>query len=133
MVVLYLNIEVDQIYRLNPNRTVPVLQDGRNPPLWETAAILRYLANQYVTGHFWPDDLLARTEVDRWMEWSKLNIALAFTAPIFWRVARTPNELQDVEAIRLAIDQFENNLIIAEEILAVRYYLACEHFSLADI
>ncbi|EMF4672840.1 glutathione S-transferase family protein [Providencia stuartii] len=129
----YGGTDTDEFYRLNPNRTVPVLQDGCNPPLWETGAILRYLANQYATGYFWPDDLLARTEVDRWMEWSKLNIALAFTAPIFWRVARTPNELQDVEAIRLAIDQFENNLIIAEEILAVRNYLACEHFSLADI
>ncbi|WNN46377.1 glutathione S-transferase family protein [Winslowiella toletana] len=129
----YGGTDTDEFYRLNPNRTVPVLQDGCNPPLWETGAILRYLANQYATGHFWPDDLLARTEVDRWMEWSKLNIALTFTAPIFWRVARTPNELQDVEAIRLAIDQFENNLMIAEEIFTVRDYLASEHFSLADI
>ncbi|EPG4009922.1 glutathione binding-like protein [Providencia stuartii] len=71
--------------------------------------------------------------ISRFSVRAESNIALAFTAPIFWRVARTPNELQDVEAIRLAIDQFENNLIIAEEILAVRDYLACEHFSLADI
>ncbi|WP_340614424.1 glutathione binding-like protein [Xenorhabdus thailandensis] len=40
---------------------------------------------------------------------------------------------QDVEAIRLAIDQFENNLMIAEGILTTRDYLASEYFSLADI
>lgn len=125
--------DTDEFYRLNPNRTVPVLQDGTHPPLWETGAILRYLANQYGTGHFWPDDLLARTEVDRWMEWSKLNIALAFTAPIFWRVARTAKALQDPAAIRLAVDHFENKLMIAEEILTTRDYLASAHFSLADI
>lgn len=129
----YGGTNTDEFYKLNPNRTVPVLQDGCNPPLWETGAILRYLANQYAKGYFWPDDLLARTEVDRWMEWSKLNIALTFTAPIFWRVARTPEELHDVEGIKLAIEQFENNLMIAEKVLASREYLASEHFSLADI
>ena len=86
--------------RLNPNRTIPVLQDGDNPPLWETTCILRYLANRYARGDFWPDDLVARTEVDRWAEWSKINIALGFTGPVFWRVVRTAKRDQDPEAIR---------------------------------
>ncbi len=51
-----------RFYQLNPNRTVPVLQDGDNPPLWETGAILRYLASRYANEAFWPGDLLARTE-----------------------------------------------------------------------
>ncbi|EMK3755862.1 glutathione S-transferase family protein [Providencia rettgeri] len=129
----YGGTDTDEFYRLNPNRTVPVIQDGCNPPLWETGAILRYLANRYAKGNFWPDEILARTEVDRWMEWSKLNVALAFTAPIFWQVARTPKESQDINSIKLAIDKFENNLMIAEEILASRNYLASDDFSLADI
>ncbi|HCR4097424.1 TPA: glutathione S-transferase family protein [Providencia rettgeri] len=129
----YGGTDTDEFYRLNPNRTVPVIQDGCNPPLWETGAILRYLANRYSKGNFWPDEILARTEVDRWMEWSKLNVALAFTAPIFWQVARTPKESQDINSIKLAIDKFENNLMIAEEILASRNYLASDDFSLADI
>ena len=29
---------------MNPNGTVPVIQDGKNAPIWETGAILRYLA-----------------------------------------------------------------------------------------
>ncbi len=67
------------------------------------------------------------------MEWSKLNVALAFTAPIFWQVARTPKESQDINSIKLAIDKFENNLMIAEEILASRNYFTSDDFSLADI
>lgn len=66
----------DEFYALNPNRTIPVLRDGGLPPLWETGAILRYLAHRYAPDEFWPADLIARTHVDRWMEWSTLNVAL---------------------------------------------------------
>lgn len=93
----------EAFYQLNPNRTVPVLQDGDNPPLWETGAILRYLASRYANEAFWPGDLLARTEVDRWAEWSKQNIALGFTAPVFWRVVRTPAAERDPQAIAAAV------------------------------
>lgn len=93
----------EAFYQLNPNRTVPVLQDGDNPPLWETGAILRYLASRYANDAFWPGDLLARTEVDRWAEWSKQNIALGFTAPVFWRVVRTPAAERDPQAIAAAV------------------------------
>lgn len=67
----YGGTDSEAFYQLNPNRTVPVLQDDENPPLWETGAILRYLASRYADDAFWPGELLARTEVDRWAEWSK--------------------------------------------------------------
>lgn len=127
------DLDSDEFYLLNPNRTLPVVQDGHNPPLWETGAILRYLANKYSTDHFWPNTLLERTEIDRWMEWSKLNIALAFTAPIFWKVARTPKNLHNVDEISQAIKKFEDKLMIAEKIFSSREYLASDHFTLADI
>ncbi len=91
----YGGTDSEAFYQLNPNRTVPVLQDDENPPLWETGAILRYLASRYADDAFWPGELLARTEVDRWAEWSKQNIALGFTTPVFWRVVRTPAAERD--------------------------------------
>ncbi len=68
---------------MNPNGTVPVLRDGDDPPLWETGAILRYLANRYAPDSFWPADPQARADIDRWAEWAKIHVAMAFTAPIF--------------------------------------------------
>ena len=44
---------------MNPNGTVPVLQDEDSEPLWETGAILRYLGNRYGAAPFWPQDLRA--------------------------------------------------------------------------
>ena len=118
---------------LNPNRTVPVLQDGANPPLWETGSILRYLARRYGDDHFWPADVLARTEVDRWAEWAKINIAIGFTVPVFWRVVRTPVERRDHDGIKQALDALEAKLAIAEKQLNGSPYIAGERFTLADI
>ncbi|MGB3146152.1 MAG: glutathione S-transferase family protein [Paracoccaceae bacterium] len=118
---------------MNPNGKVPVLQDGDGPFLWETGAILRYVATRYGHAPFWPEDLQKRTEVDRWAEWSKINIALGFTAPIFWRVVRTPADRRDPAAIAAAVTALEHWLSIAEERLARQDHLVSDAFTLADI
>ena len=99
----YGGTDADAFVAMNPNRTVPVLRDGANPPLWETGCILRYLASRYGDDEFWPRDLVARAHVDRWAEWSKINIAMDFTSPVFWRVVRTPAQKRNPEAIRNAV------------------------------
>jgi glutathione S-transferase len=118
---------------LNPNGTIPVLQDGSNPPLWETGCILRYLAQAYGSEAFWPADLISRTEVDRWAEWSKINVALQFTMPIFWRVVRTKKADRDHPAINQAISAFEEKLAIADTQLETRPFLVGDLMTLADI
>ena len=40
---------------MNPNGTVPVVRDGDGPPMFESAAILRYLCNRYGKPPFWPE------------------------------------------------------------------------------
>ncbi len=87
--------DTPEFVAMNPNRTVPVLRDG-NVTLWESAAILRYLANRHALGTpFWPGDLGRRSDVDRWAEWAKVEVAQAFTVPIFWRVVRTAPAARD--------------------------------------
>ena len=130
---IYGGTDTEEFGRLNPNRTVPVLQDGSDPPLWETGAILRYLASRYATTSFWPEDPVARADVDRWAEWSKINIALGFTGPGFWRVVRTPGRDRDPDRIRQAVAALEDKLRIAEDRFAVHPYLAGEALTLADI
>lgn len=130
---IYGVVDTPEYRALNPNGTVPTLRDGDDPPLWETGAILRYLANSYAADDFWPGNWIARARVDRWAEWSKLNVALNFTAPVFWRVVRTPQPKRDLPAIRAALDLLGRYLDIAEEQLATSVYLAGDRFTLADI
>lgn len=129
----YKGTETDFYYSLNPNRTVPVLQDGTAPPLWETGAILRYLANRYGAESFWPSDDIQKANIDKWAEWSKINVATAFNLPVFWRVVRTPQENRDEQAIAEAMVKLEYYLSVAEAQLEKHRFLAGDAFSLADI
>ncbi|MCB8838781.1 glutathione S-transferase family protein [Aurantimonas sp. VKM B-3413] len=118
---------------MNPNGTVPVVRDADGEPLWESAAILRYLAWRYGEPPFWPAELAARSHIDKWAEWAKLNIAGGFTAPIFWRVVRTPAKERDEAAIAAALASLGRKLDIAEVQLRNHAFLAGHDFTLADI
>ncbi|MGF1563452.1 MAG: glutathione S-transferase family protein [Geminicoccaceae bacterium] len=59
----------DAYQALNPNGVIPtVVEDGF--VLWESNAIVRYIAARYGAGSLWPDDPVYRADVDRWMDWS---------------------------------------------------------------
>ena len=118
---------------MNPNGTVPVLRDGAGPIIWETGAILRYLAARYGAEDFWPSDPALRAVVDQWAEWAKINVTLAFTGPVFWRVVRTAPSKQDHDAIHAALVKLGSLLAIAEAQLGRASFLAGPSFSLADI
>lgn len=126
-------VDTDEYLMMNPNGTVPTLKDGDNPPIWESGAILRYLVNTYATESFWPQDPIARTNADQWAEWSKINFALNFTAPVFWRVVRTAPSKRDPEAIAAALKVLDTKLDIAEAQLSMNHYLAGSELTLADI
>jgi glutathione S-transferase len=118
---------------MNPNGTVPVLRDGDSEPLWETGSILRYLAGRYGAAPFWPVDGLARARIDKWAEWSKINVTLGFTEPIFWRVVRTASADQDPVAICRAVEHLDTIFDVAEAQLSRGAFLAGDAFTLADI
>jgi glutathione S-transferase len=52
----------------NPNGKVPVLEDG-DLVLWESHAILVYLACKHPERGLLPEDARGRAEVERWMSW----------------------------------------------------------------
>ena len=104
---------------MNPNGLVPTLIDGSAPPLFETGAILRYLAGQYAPESFWPSNPVARAQTDKWAEWAKINIALKFIAPVFWLVVRTAPSCQDPETITKNLKILEQYLRVADDRLDV--------------
>ncbi|WP_209833447.1 glutathione S-transferase [Ruegeria sp. HKCCE3926] len=126
-------LDTDEFRKLNPNGTIPVIQDGPNPSLWETGPILRYLASMYGADDFWPRDPTRQAEVDKWAEWAKINVAMAFTVPVFWRVVRTPQIERDHQAIETAVTALENTLAIADAQLSENAFLCGSCLTLADI
>jgi len=131
--LMYGVVDAPDYVRMNPNRTVPTLVDGDQQPLFETGAILRYLAARYGDDRFWPDDIIARAHIDKWAEWSKINIALKFTAPLFWKVVRTAPSKREPALIAANLEILNRYLAIADERLAHHTFLVGADFTLADI
>lgn len=115
-----------------PHGKIPVLMLG-DTALFETAAILRYLASVHGHEDFWPADPLQRAQVDMWAEWAKYEVAAAFTGPVFWQNTRTAPERRDPDLVRRNLDRFEAQLAIAEPCLAAMPYLCGDTLTLADI
>lgn len=55
--------------RMNPNGKVPLLEDG-GFRLWESHAIMQYLADRSPGQHLYPEDAQARADINRWLFWS---------------------------------------------------------------
>ena len=116
---------------LNPNGLVPTLRDG-DLVLWESHAILRYLAATYGAGTLWPESPSARAVVDQWTDWTATTFQPAWIAA-FWQVVRTPREQQNRAAIARSLADAEVGLGIMEGRLARTPYLGGDHLTYADL
>ena len=65
-----------EFLRLNPNGKVPVLDDD-GFVLWESHAIMQYLANKTPAQDVYPRDAQGRADVDRWLFWSAAHFTAA--------------------------------------------------------
>lgn len=119
---------------MNPNGLVPVMRDGSDSqPVFESAAICRYLASTYGSEAFWPQTPALRAQIDKWAEWAKSSAAPAFTKPIFWQAVRVPEQERDAAKLAQSVDVFSRLLSIAEAQLKAHPFLASDTFTLADI
>src|SRR5271154_3853740 len=83
---------------LNPNALIPTIEvDG--VVVWESNAIVRYLAARYSEGVLWDKDPAERAAADEWMNWMLTPRAPDFYA-LFWAAVRTPVARQDPKVIR---------------------------------
>ena len=117
---------------LNPHGKVPVLEDG-GISIWESHAILRYLAAQYGGGTFWPNDAAARAEADGWLDWAQTALQPAFLNGVFWGFFRTPEEKRDRQAVAQAVADCATLFGALDTALADRPYLSGDALGLADI
>lgn len=72
---------------LNPNAKVPTLIDG-DFKLWESNAILQYLADKAGSEELFPRDLRQRAEIVRWQFWEKEHFNRALTTLVIETVVK---------------------------------------------
>lgn len=116
---------------LNPFGKVPAIEDGEIT-VWESHAILRYLAARYGADRFWPETA-ARARIEPWMDWQQTTFQPAFLTGLFWGFFRTPEAERDWPAIRAAEAACAKHVLLLDSILADRAFLAGDDLTLADI
>lgn len=125
-------LDTPEFGRLNPNRRIPTLEDD-GVAVWESHAILRYLAAKYGEGTLWAADPAERALADCWIEWTASSFQPAFTNGVFVGLIRTPPERQDRAAIASDIAATGALLKILDGHLAGRPYVAGAAFTMGDI
>lgn len=125
---------VPEYMALNPNGKVPTLKDG-DFVLWESNAIVQYLAAQKPGNPLWPDDERVRADIARWQSW-ELAHWLPALHPYLWENffkkvlglgAPDPAELKKGEG------NFNRFATVLNSHLAKRDYLVNNYLTLADI
>jgi len=115
---------------MNPNGLVPTIDD-EGFILWESHAIVRYLAAKHGAGGLWPTDLRVRADADRWMDWA-FSFAAALR-PVFWNLIRTPADKRDHKLIDEGIQRTGELATFVDSALAKRSYIAGESLTMGDI
>ncbi|MEO8739083.1 MAG: glutathione S-transferase family protein [Casimicrobiaceae bacterium] len=124
-------VNTPEYRKLNPNGLVPTIEDD-GVALWESNAIVRYLAAKYPAGGLWPDDLRARGLADQWLDWSHTTFLPAMR-DMFLGLIRTAPEQRDLRAIEQSRVGTAAALEIIDAQLAAHEYLAGDAFSMGDI
>ena len=120
-----------QYLAMNPNALVPVIEDD-GFILYESNAIVRFLAARDSPGGLWPRELRKSADVDRWMEWQSTSFTPAMR-DIFWQLVRTPAEKRDAGAIEASRSECERLAAILDAHLARSRHLTDNGFTAADI
>lgn len=127
----YGGTDTPEYRRMNPNRLVPTLQDG-TMVLWESNAIVRYVADVYGRGLLRPDDPKTAAVADQWMDWQQTTLAGPMSA-LFWEVHRKPPSQRSAEKAKEFTLAAGKALAVLDARLVDAEWLAGGRFSMGDV
>ena len=115
----------------NPNGLVPMIDDN-GFLLWESQAIVRYLARKHGLGSLCPTDERVCADADRWMDWNATTV-WPNLRPVFWNLVRTPPEKRDMALVATSLKGLTASMAILDAHLAERHYVTGAAFTMGDI
>ncbi len=117
---------------LNPNALVPVIQD-EDFVLWESNAIIRYLARAYRGESLYPAAPKIRAGIDQWIDWQAADLNLAWRY-VFGALVRHNPAHPDPDRIAASTAGWTGKMAILDRQLhATGAFVAGPAFTLADI
>jgi glutathione S-transferase len=116
---------------MNPNGMVPVIEID-DFVLWESNAIVRYLAGRYGISRIWAETLEGRADADRWMDWQASSLWPALRNAYF-QIYRTPEAEKNPQMLAESVEKTDALMRILDQQLQKRDYITGGQFSIADI
>jgi len=118
-----------EFLRRNPVGKIPVLQLSDGACLWESGAILFYLAQGTP---FWPDDRLSQAKVPQWMFFEQYDHEPTIAVVRFWTKYKRMPEGAEAQLAQKRIGGYAA-LQIMEDRLVNHDFLVGEGCTIADI
>ena len=123
-----------RLREINPNGKLPVLEDGPFV-LWESCAIMQYLADQAPDQELYPLDPRARADINRWMFWTCQHFAPAVGVLTFeniWKAMLGMGEADPRELARGERELIQFGAVLDKQ-LEGRDWVTGKALSLADL
>jgi glutathione S-transferase len=122
--------KTEEFRRLNPDQKIPVIRDG-DLVLWESNAILLYLAKKYSPNPYYSEELGPFGLICQWLIFGKTSIDPNLAVARF--LTRFANEkMRDSNMLKRSQDSGYIALKILNDHLEKNEFLA-NHYSIADI
>jgi glutathione S-transferase len=115
----------------NPHGLVPVIEDD-GIVVWESNAIVRYLAAKHADGTWMPGSNAGRARAEMWMDWQQTSLMTGL-GPVFTGLVRTTPEKRDSAAIETARAKTESAMRALDHHLASRQFMGGTNLTVADL
>jgi len=124
----------ESFLELNPNGKVPVLRHG-DLVLWESNAIMWYLAEGHGDTPLWPADRAERADIARWQVWQAAHLTPAADGLFYENLVKAHylGQSSDDARVKELTESFHRWLAVMDRTLGNADYLACNRFTCADI
>lgn len=124
--------DTPEFIRMNPNRLVPVLDDN-GFVMFESNAIVRYLADTYGRGKLAPEGRHSFARADQWSDWALNALFHDMILKVFVPMVRVPKAERDPKAMAAAVQRAGEHIAILDRELEGKAFLLGDQLTFADI
>jgi glutathione S-transferase len=121
----------DWFKNMNPNSRVPVIDDD-GFILWESHAIVRYLAARHSPGKLYPTGLKERALAEKWMDWVQAQVGGPIFAVFFPLIRQQPAQ-RNQEQIRQGFEACVPLYAMLDQALAGQDWLVGGRMTIAEL
>lgn len=126
-------MKTEEYGQLNPNRMMPTLVD-EDFVLWESTAIMQYLAHKAGDAQLWPSDPRRQADVSRWMCWQLAHWGQAARIFMFENLVKKIYQIgpPDPKELERGSELFHKHAGVLDAHLADRAWVCGQELTLAD-